>query len=69
MWLNDTIGFVPKNSWLVSNLLTMRDVLELKFDYCQIKSELLEAGLEPIAKTEDWHMIGVLATPQTSADF
>ena len=56
------IIFVPKKSWFVERIFTMRGgVLELKYDYDQLEAELNEAGLEPIAWAEDWHMIGALA--------
>jgi 2-polyprenyl-3-methyl-5-hydroxy-6-metoxy-1,4-benzoquinol methylase len=55
------IIFVPKKSWFVENLFTMNGVLELKYDYSQLETELKEAGLRPIAWAEDWHMIGMLS--------
>jgi cyclopropane fatty-acyl-phospholipid synthase-like methyltransferase len=55
------IIFVPKNSWFVKNLCDWKGGLEFKYDYSQLERELTEAGLEPVARAEDWHMIGVLS--------
>jgi SAM-dependent methyltransferase len=55
------IIFVPKDSWFVKNLCDWKGGLEVKYNYGQLERELTEAGLEPVARTEDWHMIGVLS--------
>ncbi len=54
------IVFVPKDSWFVRNVFYMRGGFELKYRFDQLEKELRDAGLRPIARAEDWHMIGVL---------
>jgi cyclopropane fatty-acyl-phospholipid synthase-like methyltransferase len=53
--------FVPKNSWFVTHLCDWKGGLEFKYNYSQLEKELTRASLEPVARTEDWHMIGVLS--------
>lgn len=52
---------VPKKSWFVENLCDWKGVLELKYDYSQLETELMATGLSPVARAQDWHMIGVLS--------
>lgn len=51
--------FVPKDTWFIRNVFKMRGGLELKYTFPRLEAELRAAGLTPVARAEDWHVIGV----------
>ena len=52
--------FVPTNTWLVRNFMSMKDEYEHKFTLEELKREARSAGLKVLGGTSDLHMVGIL---------